>query len=141
MKLRVNDRAVELVFEPVTAPVPWSAFRLKTSPYPLPAEERGRFAGVVDRLADAFSRRFSVHPTLWLDTQELHQDGGSKVFSRNSGQWSVRMGFCFDPTGDPPRPARMSDLLDVDYGTEVKVYDRSAIFVSDLAQTDRKSVV
>ena len=135
MKQLTNDRAVEIVFEPVTAPEPWRAFRLKTSPYPLAAEERDCFAGVVDRLADAFSRRFSVYPTLWLDTQELHQDRGSKLFSRNSGQWSTQMGFCFDPTGDPPRPVRMSDLLDVDYGTKMKIYDRSAIFVSDLAQT------
>jgi len=135
VKARSDNRAVEIVFEPVTAPDPWHAFRVKTSSYPLPAEERVRFAGVVDRLADAFSRRFSAYPTLWLDTQELHRDGGSKLFSQNSGKWSATMGFAFEPTGDPPRPVQMSDLLDVDYGTKVKVYDRSAIFVSNLTQT------
>jgi hypothetical protein len=76
-----------------------------------------------------------VVPTLWIDSQPLHHEGGRKIFSRNSRGWAPNMGFCFDPSQESPRPVSMSDLMDVDYGTPPKIYDRSAIHVSAYSQT------
>lgn len=131
----VEHGAGQIVFEPVMAPAPWHAFRLKTPPYPWAEVERLRFAGVADRLATAFSRVVYVYPTLWLDTQQLHLDGGANLLSQHSREWSITMGFAFDPTGEPPRPLEMSDLMDVDYGSKPKIYHRSAMFVSNVIET------
>jgi len=135
VKERLEHGTVEVIFQPVMAPAPWHAFRLKTSSYPWPGPERLRFAGVAALLSSGFSGALSVYPTLWLDTQELHLDGGAHILSQHSREWSTTMGFAFDPTGEPPRPLQMSDLMDVDYGTKPKIYHRSAMFVSNITQT------
>ena len=45
------------------------------------------------------------------------------------------MGFAFDPAGPSPRTLQFSDLAEATYGTPPKIFDRSAIFVSALKET------
>ena len=45
------------------------------------------------------------------------------------------MGFCFDPSAPPPRKLQMADLMDMEYGSPLKLHDRSAIFVGRTRQT------
>lgn len=125
----------QFVFEPVTAPAPWHAFRIELNAYPLDEEKRELLHTFSNLLNQAVKHLHKLQPTLWLDTQELHRDGGPRLFSSNARKWSPAMGFCFDPTGPAPRTLQMSDFMDREWGTPIKVYDRSAIHVSNREAT------
>lgn len=126
---------MQLVLEPVRTESGWHAFRLDTRAYPLEGDERQRLDGLVQTLTTATGKTLGVVPTLWIDTQPLHYDGGTAIFSKNSRVWKSKMGFCFDPAGESPRKLRLSDLMDADYGTPPKIYDRTAIHVSAFAES------
>ncbi len=125
----------ELILRTVSTESGWHAFRLETKKFPLDAARRIQVQTLLEKLTAAFSEIAGVRPTMWIDAQPLHEDGGAKLYSANARAWSPDMGFCFDPSGEAPRPLRLSDLMDVDYGTPPKIQDRSAIHVSALAQT------
>jgi len=127
--------AAEIILEPIKTESSWHAYRTPVKGYPLPTEARSSLAALVDVLNDAISQTLRAAPTLWIDSQPLHHDGGSKIFSVHSRLWSSKMGFCFDPVGEPPRKIRLSDLMDVDYGTPLKIHDRTAIHVTAFAQS------
>ncbi len=124
----------ELILEPVPAPAPWSAFRVPLE-LPLPLAARPILLSIAERISSAAGRVYSLFPSLWLDTAELHRESGSRLFSQHVRQWSPRMGFAFDPTGPSPRTLEFTDLTDAPFGTPPKLFDRSAIFISALAQT------
>lgn len=58
------------------------------------------------------------------------------MFSSYARRWSPTMGFAFDPTGPAPRTLELSDLMDAPWGTSPKIYDRSAVVVSNVEQTE-----
>jgi hypothetical protein len=125
----------QAVFEPIAAPSPFHLFRAEFPPFPLPEQSRASLNTLFTQLSRAASDLCGLQPTLWLDTAELHRDGGAQLFSSHARKWSPTMGFCFDPTGPAPRTLEFSDLMDAPYGTPPKIYDRSAIFVSNLQET------
>ena len=128
-------KPVNLTLEPVLRESGWHAYRLQTGAFPLAEENRRRVGFLVEGLTTALTTVCGLVPTLWVDSQPLHHDGGTKIFSANARAWAPTMGFCFDPSGESPRPLAMSDLMDVDYGTPPKIHDRSAIHISAHAQT------
>ena len=123
-----------IVLVPVSAPPEWHSFRIGVS-FPADPGAREWLLALVFRLVGHLRMSQHLEPTLWLDTQEMHQDGGSKIFSKHARAWSPTMGFAFDPTGPAPRPLEMSDLMDVTYGTPPKIFTRSAIYVSSVRET------
>jgi hypothetical protein len=127
--------ARRVVFEPVTAPSPWHAFRAELPAFPLPEQLRAPLNNLFTQMSRVVSELLGLQPTLWLDTAELHKDGGARLFSSHARKWSPTMGFCFDPTGPAPRTLEFSDLMNAPYGTPPRIYDRSAIFVSNLQET------
>ena len=128
-----SRQSIELI--PVKAPAPWRAFRLELSAFPLSGPSRAALNFLIAKLIHAVSESHGLQPTLWLDTAELHRDGGARLFSGNARRWSPTMGFAFDPTGPAPRTLELSDLMDAPWGTPPKIYDRSAILVSAFHET------
>jgi hypothetical protein len=129
------SRRTKILLEPVPAPNPWQAFRVQVSAFPLKESSQIEVSVFVKRLIHTLSQTRRLQPTLWLDTAELHRDGGSRLFSSNARKWSPTMGFCFDPTGPAPRTLEFSDLTDAPWGTPLKISDRSAILVSNFQET------
>ena len=129
-----STRFNSLAFEPVSAPAPWHAYQCKLA-FPFTPEHRALAVTLTNRLSQAAEHLHHLHPSIWLDTAELHRDGGSRLFSAHVRQWSPRMGFAMDPTGPPPRTLEFSDLAEATFGTPPKIFDRSAIFVSSLQAT------
>lgn len=113
---------------------PWQAFRCKAV-LPLSPENRALVVTFLSDLAAILQATKGLHASLWLDTAQLHRDGGSRLFSSHARQWSPVMGFGFDPTGPAPRTLEFSDLADATFGTPPKIFDRSAIFISSLKTT------
>jgi hypothetical protein len=127
-------RQIEL--KPVAAPAPWQAFRIELPAFPLPEQPRAALSFLVTRLIRALAEVYGLRPTLWLDTAKLHRDGAARLFSSYARRWSPTMGFAFDPTGPAPRTLELSDLMDAPWGTSPKIYDRSAVVVSNIEQTE-----
>jgi hypothetical protein len=125
----------EIMLEPIATASGWHAYHVPDQTFPLHVRQRKHMAALVEGIADAIARSLGAVPTLWIDSQPLHHDGGSRIFSAHSRAWSSRMGFCFDPAGDPPRKLSMADLMDVDYGTPPKLHDRTSIHISSFEQT------
>ena len=125
----------KLVLEPVRADSEWHAYRLEIDAFPLETERRRHIRSLVENLTAAIREVLRAGPTLWIDSQPLHHDEGAKLYSANARKWSPEMGFCFDPSGPPPRPLQMSDLMDVDYGTPPRIHDRSAIYLAAHPET------
>ena len=126
-------QSIEL--RPVMAPAPWCAFKAEFSAFPLSEQSRRVLSSLLGRLIHTVAELYGLQPTLWLDTAELHRDGGARLFSSNARRWSPTMGFAFDPTGPAPRTLDLSDLMDAPWGASPKIYDRSAIFVSKVQET------
>lgn len=125
----------KMLLEPVEVPHPWTAFRVQLPAFPLKESFRAEIRLFVRHLIRAISQTRRLQPTLWLDTAELHRDGGPRLFSGNARKWSPTMGFGFDPTGPAPRTLEFSDLMDAPWGTPPKIFDRSAILVSNFQET------
>jgi hypothetical protein len=123
-----------LVLEPIGMTPPWQAYRFKLA-VPLTSEHHSWVVSFVERLMEIVSRQYRLQPSLWLDTAELHREGGARLLSSHVRQWSPQMGFGFDPTGPSPRTLEFSDLTDATFGSPPKIFDRSAIFVSSLEAT------
>ena len=123
------------VLEPVRCADGFAAWRMQTGKLPLEADARPRLARVVAGLIRSAEAALHCSARLWLDTMKLHVDGGSKLFGKHAREWQPDMGFCFDPTEPPPRKLTMSDVLDMDWGTEVKIHDRTAIYIAAGGQT------
>ncbi|QEE28343.1 hypothetical protein FTW19_10235 [Terriglobus albidus] len=124
-----------LELTPVECASPFQAFCVPDLAFPLSGEVRRPIVDLVKRLLAAAEKIGLTTPALWLDTQQLHQDGGSKVYGSHARQWSPAMGFCFDPSEAAPRKLRFDDLLNMEYGTQPKLADRSCIFVSNVQQS------
>src|ERR1700733_3003935 len=103
-------RQIEL--KPVEESSPWQGFRVELPAFPLPEQPRAALSFLVTRLIRALAELYGLRPTLWLDTAELHRDGGARLFSSYARRWSPTMGFAFDPTGPAPRTLELSDLMD-----------------------------
>ena len=124
-----------LELTPVECAAPFQAFCLPNLAFPLPGEARPPIVDLVKRLLAAAQKLGLSTPALWLDTQKLHEEGGSKIYGSHARQWSPEMGFCFDPSEAAPRKLRFDDLLNMEYGTQPRLADRSCIFVSNLQQS------
>jgi hypothetical protein len=125
----------EIVLEPVRCAAPFEAWRVGLPGFSLDPERRREAAFFVLKIVAAAGRVRGLQPRLWLDTRHLHKDRGNKLFSSHARTWAPRMGFCFDPMASPPRKLEMSDLMSMEYGSKLKLDDRSAIFISRQAQT------
>lgn len=135
MTQNLISRRAKVILEPVVVPHPWQAFRVQLSAFPLKESSQAEISLLMDHLVRAITQTRKLQPTLWLDTAELHRDGGVRLFSSNARKWSPTMGFAFDPTGPAPRTLEFSDLMDAPWGTPPKISDRSAILVSNLQET------
>lgn len=118
------------VFEPLPCAPPFHGLSVSDLKFPLAAEDRDAIRSLVLRIVHAAQQIGLSKPALCLDTKQLHHDGGSKLYSAHARKWSPRMGFCFDPAARPPRKLELSDLMDMEYGSEVRLDDRSCIHVS-----------
>lgn len=123
-----------IIFEPVAVDAPWQAYRCQLA-FPLSPEDRERVTSFIDVLTQAVGRLNRLHPSLWLDSAEIHRDGGSRLLSSHIREWSPEVGFAFDPSGPAPRTLEFSDLTEATYGTPPKIFDRSALFISSLKAT------
>ena len=108
------------ILEPTASPSAWHGYRLETA-MPLAFDERPWLSSFVESLVDVIGRVYQLQPSLWLDTAELHRDGGARLLSSHARQWSPTMGFGFDPTGPSPRTLQFSDLAEATYGTPPKI--------------------
>jgi len=133
MSIATATTVLELT--PIACANPFQAFYVPDLVFPLPAEARPPIVQLVKRLLVAAQKLGLSTPALWLDTQQLHQDRGSKVYGAHARQWSPEMGFCFDPSEAAPRKLRFYDLLNMEYGTQPRLADRSCIFVSNVQQS------
>jgi len=124
-----------LELTPVECASPFQAFCVPDISFPLSADLRPPIILLVKTLLAAAEKLGLSTPALWLDTQQLHQDGGSKMYGLHARQWSPEMGFCFDPSEAAPRKLRFDDLLNMEYGTQPRLADRSCIFVSNVQQS------
>lgn len=123
------------VLEPVRCAEGFAAWHMKTGKLPLEAGARPGLARVVAELLRGAEAARDWSARLWFDTRKLHEDGGSKIFGKNARVWQPEMGFCFDPMAAPPRKLTMEDLQNMDWGTEVKIHDRTAIYIAAGEQT------
>ena len=123
------------VLEPIRCAEGFTAWRMQTGKLPLEAGARPALARVVAELMRGAEAALGCSARLWLDTRKLHEDGGSKIFGKNARAWQPEMGFCFDPSEPPPRKLTIDDLLTMDWGTEVKIHDRTAIYIAAGDQT------
>lgn len=123
-----------LELTPVECAGAFQAFCVPDLTFPFLAEARP-VLNLVKRLLVAAGKLGLSTPALWLDTQQLHQDGGSKIYGSHARHWSPEMGFCFDPSEAAPRKLRFDDLLNMEYGTQPRLADRSCIFVSNVQQS------
>ena len=127
-------RPHSMIFEPVAVDAPWQAYRCPLA-FPLAPEDRDRVTSFIDELTQAVGRLNRLHPSLWLDSAEIHRDGGSRLLSSHVPEWSPEVGFAFDPSGPAPRTLEFTDFTETAYGTPPKVFDRSALFISSLKAT------
>lgn len=126
----------QLVCEPLITPAPWQAFRIEFNAFPLQEDSRELLYTFSILLIQAARQLHRLQPTLWMDTAELHRDGGARLFSSQARKWSPKMGFCFDPTGPSPRTLQLGDFMDREWGKPIKIYDRSAIHISNYQETE-----
>ena len=124
-----------LELTPVECLGSFQAFCVPHLAFPLSAEARPPIIDLVKKLLTAAEKLSLSTPALWLDTQQLHQDGGSKIYGSHARQWSPKMGFCFAPSEAAPRKLRFDDLLNMEYGTQPRLADRSCIFVSNVQRS------
>jgi hypothetical protein len=125
---------IELLLERLPCPTPFYAYAMAL-PSSLSARAADLFALCIGRLSEGAVAAGLSMPTLWLDTQNLHKDGGSKLLSANARRWEPSMGFCFDPTSRAPRKLQISDLMDMEYGSALQLDDRTAIHVANLQES------
>jgi hypothetical protein len=123
-----------LIFEIIQCAPSFHAASMKLPSFPLPAQKRKSFSASVLRLLNSAERNGFGSPVCWLDLKYLHEDGGSKIYSRHARIWSPQMGFGFDPSGRPPRKMELDDLMNAEYGTPLQIDDRSSIHLSGKRQ-------
>ena len=124
-----------VALKPIRCAEGFSAWHMKLDKLPLDAEARPELARLVADFLRGAETSLNASARLWLDTRKLHEDGGSKIFGKNARAWKPDMGFCFDPSASAPRKLKVEDLLDMDWGTEVKIDDRTAIYIAAGDQT------
>ena len=69
-----------LELTPVECASPFQAFCVPDLAFPLSADVRPPIILLMKRLLAAAEKLGLSTPALWLDTQQLHQDGGSKMY-------------------------------------------------------------
>ncbi len=118
-----------IVLEPVRCAAPFEAFHVDGLRFPLDGAEAFAVKGFVTRVMQACGMVSLGQPTVWLDSRPLHLNGGSKLYAERGAEWGSRWGFGFDPSARPPRKVQFQDFLDLKFGDELRIDQRSNFFV------------
>ena len=94
---------------------PWYAYLIGLPNLPLPNENRRHLHESLQRLVRTVSDQLSCRQSVFLQMDELHQDGSIRNVSRYGRQWCPTMGLGVRPETASPRYWTSDDLLERDY--------------------------